>query len=115
MSERIRGRRVGDVAAGIRARHPELERVEKEMGSRLVVARNVIRLRVQRGYTQKQLADELGVTQPRVAEIESARGNLQIDTLDRLARVFGIEPARLLEPDRPSRRKADAVVKAAEA
>jgi transcriptional regulator with XRE-family HTH domain len=42
------------------------------------------------------------VTQPQIAQIESASANVQIDTLDRLAAVFGIEPARLLQPGKPS-------------
>lgn len=67
-----------------------------------VVTRNVMRLRIQRGYTQQRLAQELGITHPRIAQIESASANLQIDTLDRLAAVFGVEPARLLQVEKPN-------------
>jgi ribosome-binding protein aMBF1 (putative translation factor) len=91
-----------DVFATIREDVPEFAQAEKELGSRLVVARNVMRLRMQRGWTQQQLAQALGVTQPRIAQIESASANVQIDTLDRLATVFSIEPARLLQPGTPS-------------
>jgi plasmid maintenance system antidote protein VapI len=94
--------RLSDVFAAIRQEVPELAQVEKELGSRLVVARNVLGLRVQRGLTQQQLAQALGVKQPRIAQIESASTNLQIDTLDRLAAVFGVEPARLLQAEAPS-------------
>src|SRR5687768_3294429 len=90
--------RAADVFATIREETPEFAQAEKELGSRLVVARNVMRLRIQRGWTQQQLARALGVTQPRIAQIESAGANVQIDTLDRLAAVFGVEPARLLHP-----------------
>lgn len=96
------GSRARDVFAAIQEDAPELAQAEKDLGSRLVVARNVMRLRIQRGYTQQRLAQELGVKQPRVAQIESAGANLQIDTLDRLAAVFGVEPARLLQPEKPS-------------
>jgi ribosome-binding protein aMBF1 (putative translation factor) len=99
------GSRAKDVFAAIGEEVPEMARAEKALGSRLVVARNVMRMRIQRGYTQQRLAQELGVKQPRIAQIESASANLQIDTLDRLAAVFGIEPARLLQveksPPRP--------------
>jgi ribosome-binding protein aMBF1 (putative translation factor) len=94
--------RLSDVFAAIREEVPELAQAEKELGSRLVVARNVLGLRVQRGLTQQQLAQALGVKQPRIAQIESASANLQIDTLDRLAAVFGVEPARLLQTETPS-------------
>jgi plasmid maintenance system antidote protein VapI len=101
MSDR-HGSKAEDVFAVIREEVPAFTRAEKELGSRLVVARNVIRLRIQRGLTQRQLAQQLGVTQPRVAQIESAGANVQIDTLDRLAAVFGIEPARLLQAEEPA-------------
>lgn len=97
-----KGSRAADVFAAIREEVPGVAQAEKELGSRLVVARNVMRLRMQRGWTQQQLARELDVSQPRIAQIESASANLQIDTLDRLAAVFGIEPARLLQLDRQS-------------
>ena len=96
--------RVRDVFAAIREDVPELAQAEKALGSRLVVARNVMRLRIQRGWTQQRLAQELGVKQPRVAQIESAGANLQIDTLDHLASVFGVEPARLLRAEKPAAR-----------
>lgn len=91
-----------EVFAAIEKEVPELAQAEKELGSRLVVARNVMRLRIQRGLTQQQLAQMLGVKQPRIAQIESASANLQIDTIDRLAMVFGVEPARLLQADVPA-------------
>ncbi len=96
-----KGSRARDVFAAIAQEVPGLAQVEKELGSRLVVARNVIQMRIQRGFTQQRLAQELGVSQPRIAQIESASANLQIDTLDRLAAVFSVEPARLLQADKP--------------
>jgi ribosome-binding protein aMBF1 (putative translation factor) len=108
MTVRREGSRARDLFAAIRDETPGLAQAEEELGSRLVVARNVMRLRIQRGYTQKRLAEELGVRQPRIAEIESARANLQIDTLDRLAKVFGVEPATLLKAERPRPRRSPA-------
>jgi ribosome-binding protein aMBF1 (putative translation factor) len=89
--------RASEVFSAIAEKVPELAQAEKALGSRLVVARNVMQMRIQRGLTQQQLAQALGVKQPRIAQIESASANLQIDTLDRLATVFGVEPARLLQ------------------
>lgn len=94
--------RAADVFATIREEAPGFAQAEQELGSRLIVARNVMRMRIQHGWTQQQLARSLGVTQPRIAQMESASANVQIDTLDRLAAVFGIEPARLLQPGKPS-------------
>lgn len=97
-----KGNRAADVFAAIRDEVPGFAQAEAELGSRLVVARNVMRLRTQRGWTQQQLAREMGVSPPRIAQIESASANVQIDTLDRLAAIFGVEPARLLQPGQPS-------------
>jgi DNA-binding XRE family transcriptional regulator len=102
-----KGSSFSEVFAAIEAEVPELAQAERELGSRLVVARNVMGLRIQRGLTQQQLAQALGVKQPRIAQIESASSNLQIDTLDRLAAVFGVEPARLLQTAAPSGRSAE--------
>jgi ribosome-binding protein aMBF1 (putative translation factor) len=96
------GSRTDDGFAATREDVAERAQAEKELGSRWVVARNVMRLRTQHGYTQQRLARELGVKQPRVAEIESAGTNLRLDTVDRLAAALGVEPARLLQPDSPS-------------
>lgn len=100
MMSRREGSRARDVFTAIRKETPGFVEAEKDLGSRIVLARNVMRVRIQRGYTQKRLAEELGVRQPRIAEIESARANLQIDTLDRLARVFGVETATLLTAEK---------------
>jgi ribosome-binding protein aMBF1 (putative translation factor) len=101
MFDRTRGKAAAQLEA-VRSEISSVADTEEKLGSRLVVARNVLRLRVQRGCTQAQLAAELGVKQPRVAEIESARANVQLDTIDRLARVFGVEPAALLRDERTS-------------
>jgi ribosome-binding protein aMBF1 (putative translation factor) len=101
MFDRARSR-AADVFTAIPEEVPGFAHAERELGSRLVVARNVMRLRIQRGWTQRQLARELGVSQPRVAQIERANANLQVDTLDRLAAVFNVEPARLLQMDKAS-------------
>lgn len=88
--------------------NPEIAEAEKAAGSKLVVASNVLRLRVQRGMTQKQLAAALGVKQPRIAQIEGADANLGLDTLDALARVFGVDTAALFATDEA--RHADATL-----
>lgn len=90
-----------DLFASIRRDNPAVVRAEKELGSRLILARNVLRLRVQRGLTQSELAGIAGVRQPRIAEIEGARTNPRLETLDRIAGAFSVPIAALFkEPDR---------------
>jgi DNA-binding XRE family transcriptional regulator len=78
---------------------PEIAEAGRTADSKLVVASNVLRLRVQRGMTQKQLAAALGVKQPRIAQIEGAEANLGLETLDALARVFRVDTAALFVSD----------------
>lgn len=103
MSLRDRAVSASDLAAEVRSENPAIAVAEEELA--MVLARNVLRLRNQRGMTQRDLARALGVSQPRVAEIEGARTTARIDTVAKLAAVFGVEPWRLLKRHEPSARK----------
>ena len=89
-----------ELFAAMRHDSPEIERAEAAMGSRLVIARNVLGLRVRGGITQTELARRVGTSQPRIAQIESAQANVTIDTLDRIAAAFGVKTATLLKRPR---------------
>jgi ribosome-binding protein aMBF1 (putative translation factor) len=109
MNPERQGSGLKEVFGQIRAEVPEFAEAEKRLGTRLVVARNVIRHRLQRGWTQARLAEEMGVRQPRIAQIESASANFRLDTLDALAEAFGVAPSSLLEGEArqdPRRRRA---------
>jgi transcriptional regulator with XRE-family HTH domain len=64
-----------------------------------VLASNVYRLRKDRGLTQEQLAEAVGVRQPRIAEVERGDANPRLLTLSRLAFALGVPVAALLDPD----------------
>lgn len=102
MSLRESAIRARDLTEQVRRSVPAVAEAEADLCT--VLARNVLRLRNQRGMTQRELASALGVSQPRVAEIESARTTARIDTVGRLAAVFGVEPSTLL------RRRANTAV-----
>lgn len=91
-----------ELFASIRDDNPEVARAERQMGSRLVIARNVLRLRARIGITQTELARRAGMAQPRIAEIEAGGVNTTVDTLDKLAVAFGVETASLLKAPRVS-------------
>ncbi|MFL5538783.1 MAG: helix-turn-helix domain-containing protein [Longimicrobiaceae bacterium] len=94
-----------DFADQVRAEIPAVAVAEEELC--VVLAQNVLRLRNQRGMTQRDLARALGVSQPRIAEIEGARTTARIDTVARLAAAFGVEPWTLLKRrSEPSRKLA---------
>jgi DNA-binding XRE family transcriptional regulator len=84
--------------AAMRRTYPEIERAETALGSRLLVARNVLELRVRLGITQTELARRVGTSQPRIAQIEAAQANVTVDTLDRIASAFSVDTAALFRP-----------------
>jgi transcriptional regulator with XRE-family HTH domain len=61
-----------------------------------VLALNVYRLRKERGLTQADLGKRAGLSQPKVAKIESGDANPELRTLGRLAGALGITVGELL-------------------
>lgn len=53
--------------------------------------KNVCKIRVLKGYTQEQLADEANISQVQVARIESGKLNTSISTVYALAKALGVE------------------------
>jgi transcriptional regulator with XRE-family HTH domain len=76
------------------------------------IARNVRRLRTDRGYTLDELANRAGVSRGMLIQIEQDRTNPSVGTLVRVADALGASVAQLVEvADAPAVR----VVRAAEA
>ena len=61
-----------------------------DVRSWLEIAQIVARTRLHRGLTQEQVAQRAGTKQSRISEIESMRGNVRFDTLDRVLRALGL-------------------------
>lgn len=47
-------------------------------------------LRLQRGWSQKQLAEAIGTSQPHIARIENGRDNVLLGTANQLALALGV-------------------------
>jgi transcriptional regulator with XRE-family HTH domain len=54
-------------------------------------AATLLRYRAEHKLSQRALAEELGVSQPRVAKLESAEHNPELDTIINAVRRLGIE------------------------
>jgi transcriptional regulator with XRE-family HTH domain len=65
---------------------------------RAVLARNIIRLRQERKWSQEQLAFEAGLHRTFVAHVERHARNISLDNLEKIASAFGLEAYRLLVP-----------------
>ena len=65
-------------------------------GERMSISDNLKRLRQERNLTQEQVAERLGVTRQAVSGYESGRTRPDVDTLMRLAEIYGTDLNRLL-------------------
>jgi transcriptional regulator with XRE-family HTH domain len=70
-----------------------------------IAAINVRRLRYDRGWTQEDLADRVGLSARYVGQIERAHASMSVTVLGRLADAFRVEAAELITRTR-SREKA---------
>ncbi|WP_404418517.1 helix-turn-helix domain-containing protein [Brevundimonas vesicularis] len=69
------------------------------MDMRLLVGRNVKRLRTARGLTQEELAECSGFSQQYLSDLERGRRNPTIVSLWELAQALGATPVDLITPD----------------
>ena len=65
--------------------------------TRRVLAWRVRALRKALGLSQEELADRVGLRQAQISELESARNNIKIDNLHRLAVALGVRARDLLD------------------
>jgi DNA-binding XRE family transcriptional regulator len=78
------------LAAALEA-DPELAAEWERLALARMVATRLIAYRSDNGLSQRGLAKCLGVSQPRVVELESGEKNPQIETLVKIAATTGIE------------------------
>ncbi len=67
------------------------------MTLRRIVARNLKRLRQERGLTQEELADLAGLNRNYIGMIERQENAATVDTLEVLAKALQIDAVKLLE------------------
>ena len=72
-----------------------------------VFAVQLIKIRINRGYTQSQLAFESGLSLSQIARIETARINPTLSTVFTLARTLDIPLKELFDFELPSVRDKD--------
>lgn len=78
-----------------RLRDPEYAALWAESLPRIDLAVNVCLLRLERGLSQKQLAEAAGLSQPRITEIERSDANPTLLTITRIANALGVRVERL--------------------
>ena len=65
-----------------------------------VLARNLRRLRREKGLTQEELAARMGINRNYVGMIERCENSPTVDMLERLAKALQVEPSVLLMRNR---------------
>lgn len=71
---------------------------------RLIVGRNVKRLRIAAGLTQASLAERMGVDRAYVSGLESGQRNPTVVTLWHITKALGVKLQNFFDEDRPRRR-----------
>jgi transcriptional regulator with XRE-family HTH domain len=74
------------------------------MRLREILALNLRKLRHAQGLSQEELADRAEIDRTYVSALERSVYGAGIDVIERLAQVFGVEPADLLRAPPPTGR-----------
>lgn len=80
-----------EVLAAALAADPEFAAEWERLALARMVASALISYRSENGLSQRGLAKRLGVSQPRVVELESGEKNPQIETLIKISAGIGVE------------------------
>ena len=67
------------------------------MKARTILAKNLRRLRQERGLSQEALADAADLDRTYISSLERERYAATVDTLDSIAVALGVETVQLLE------------------
>jgi transcriptional regulator with XRE-family HTH domain len=87
----------------------DLRRKVEESLNEMMIEQKLAALRAQRGMTQAQLAERLGVSQPHIAKLEAGRAkNIELNTLCRWATALGAKLSVHVVPNRARKRKRTA-------
>jgi transcriptional regulator with XRE-family HTH domain len=93
--------------------NPEFAQAYAELEPQYQIAREVIRLRVERGLTQRDLAQRVGTQQANISRLENAVGTPSVALLLRVARALDARlSVELIACERDASRSAVATRKA---
>ena len=70
------------------------------MDMRVLVGRNVRRIRLARGLSQERLSESSGFTQQYISDLERGLRNPTVVTLFEIAQALGATPVQLVSPEK---------------
>ncbi len=68
---------------------PEYKKWYDYYGKQLEISYGLLQMRKKEGMSQAELAKKIGTTQSNVARMESGQQNFTVETLEKIASVFG--------------------------
>ena len=77
---------------------PEVAAAQARLQPKLDLARQVLHLRLKRGWTQQELADRVGTKQANISRLENAKLNPSVEMLQKIADAFEVELAVTFVP-----------------
>jgi transcriptional regulator with XRE-family HTH domain len=89
--------RLDDLRTELR-QDPEYVAAERALRPLMDLADEILELRLERGWSQAELADRVGTKQANISRIESGLGNPTFKFLQKLAAAFGTELAIHVKP-----------------
>lgn len=66
---------------------------------RIYLAKNILRLRNKKKWTQEQLAFEANTTSKCISDLELGKRNVKIDTISKVAKSLGVKLCDLVKPN----------------
>ena len=67
----------------------EIKKAYDDLGPEYILIASIIEKRLQKGLTQKQLADKIGTKQSAISRLEGGRFNPTFSLLNKIARALG--------------------------
>jgi transcriptional regulator with XRE-family HTH domain len=77
---------------------PEVAAAQARLQPKLDLARQVLHLRLERGWTQQELAERACTKQANISRLENAKLNPSVEMLQKIADAFGVELAVTFVP-----------------
>lgn len=65
------------------------------MDARDIISNNIRYYRLEKKWTQEELAEKLGTTATYVSRLENAKKNIRVDYINHIANTFNITPKEL--------------------
>lgn len=83
--------------------NPKIADAQRRLQPKLDLGRQILDLRLARGWTQKDLAERAGTKQANISKLENGLLNPSVDMLQRVANALGADLHVALEPAGQSR------------